>query len=385
MKILWHSVPPMIPSGYGTQTKLILPAIQKLGHEVAVSATVGMPSIMTWGDITIFPDSGHTGKFGMDVVKAHAERWKADLVISWIDAHALSPVPIKDLNWAAWVPVDSSPLMADNIKPLLSTKWQLGPTNWSVKMLNDAGFKDAMLLPCMHDPNIFFPMMGVAEAKAAFGKRINRDVRNKFLVNVVSCNAGGRKNFQAVFQAWKAFHPTCPDALLYLHTDMTGYFTGGSDLIQMAKAYGLGNDSVIFVSQYDYNTGQIGMDYLNLVYNASDVHLNCCYGEGFGLPIMEAQACGCPTIVPDFAAATEVGQCSKVKKGTLYGTVPGAMQFMVDTDSVVRALEEEYGRFLMGREDHRQRIHENTEPWQVENVAKNYLAPILKKIEGELK
>ena len=67
MRILWHGPHPDMPTGYGTQTALILPRLQALGHEVAVSATAGQDNHPGhWRGIPIFPCSkipitdGHT-------------------------------------------------------------------------------------------------------------------------------------------------------------------------------------------------------------------------------------------------------------------------------------------------------------------------------------
>jgi glycosyltransferase involved in cell wall biosynthesis len=42
------------------------------------------------------------------------------------------------------------------------------------------------------------------------------------------------------------------------------------------------------------------------IYSAMDVLLNPAMGEGFGITVLEAQACGTPAIVTDFSAMTEV-------------------------------------------------------------------------------
>ena len=389
---MWHSCKPTIASGYGTQTKIMVRALRKLGHEVAISCSCGTTmATELWDGIMCFPDSGHIGKYGMDVVQTHAQRWGADVVWSWLDAFVIPPdVATKLGNWAAWVPVDSEPVMVRNVKPLESVRWRMAPTKWGVRMLEDAGLKRVMLLPCAHDPAQFHATSHVA-AKAEFGKVINKDLTGKYLVNVVSANSAERKNFQAIFAAWKLFSANHPEALLYLHTDVTGYFSAGQDLTALAKLYGVENDSVCFVSQWEYNTGQLGEDYLALMYNASDLHLNCCFGEGFGLPIMDAQACGCPTVVPDFAAAGEIGLCYKVRRGNRYSTVPGAFQLMVDPEAVASAMELAYyaRRNMMeevneGIEQHeRNMLSKATAPWQVDNVVANHLMPILKQIADD--
>jgi glycosyltransferase involved in cell wall biosynthesis len=335
---------------------------------------------LVWNGIKLFPDSGHSTQYGMDMVKTHADRWKADVVISWLDAFSIPVELAKSLNWCAWAPVDSEPVMARNVPPLKACRWTMAPTRWSARMMQEAGL-DPMYMPCAYDSESFFIKDGLIPSKREFGELIGRDLEDKFLVNVVSANAGGRKNYQAIFAAWKKFHAERPDSLLYLHTDITGYFSGGNDLVEMAKTYGVNDDSVFYVSQWEYSTGQLGEDYLNLVYNASDVHLNCCYGEGFGLPIMEAQAAGCPTIVPAFAAANEVGLHRKIVKGSLYATVPGAMQFFVDVDTVVEQLHEAYDdRFIVDRVH----ISKSTKPWEVKNVVREYWRPALERMAADV-
>ena len=63
-----------------------------------------------------------------------------------------------------------------------------------------------------------------------------------------------------------------------------------------------------------------GFDYkeMNNVYNLMDVFLLTTSGEGFGVPIIEAHACGVPTIMTDYTTAQELiiqdGQCGEVVK-----------------------------------------------------------------------
>ena len=42
------------------------------------------------------------------------------------------------------------------------------------------------------------------------------------------------------------------------------------------------------------------------LYSSFDVLLNCSRGEGFGLPVVEAQACGTPVIVGNWTSMTEL-------------------------------------------------------------------------------
>jgi len=42
------------------------------------------------------------------------------------------------------------------------------------------------------------------------------------------------------------------------------------------------------------------------IYQAADVYLGASMAEGFGLPIIEAQACGVPVVVTDYASMPEL-------------------------------------------------------------------------------
>lgn len=385
MKILWHSVKPTIPSGYGTQTALWTRALKAAGHDVLISCSCGLfSSVEVWNGIKLYPHSNHIGNYGTDIIAEHAKNLEPDIVWSWLDAFVLRPTEIKKVKWAAWVPVDSDPLMVRNILPLKECKWVIAPTRFALKVLRQAGINYPLYLPCAYDPSEMYQRTcGVAEAKRALSNVLKKDLNGKYLVNVVSANSGERKNFPAIFAVWKKFHALRPDSILYLHTEITGVWGEGENLAEMMKLYDVPDESVVVVNQWHYNTGQIGNDYLNLVYNASNVHLNTCVGEGFGLPIMDAQACGCPTIVPDFAAAGEIGFGLKVGKGVMRPLVPGGFQFMVDVDDVVAKLEGAYCRQddIKWREEMALRAAD----YQLDNVMRRHMEPILERIKGELK
>jgi glycosyltransferase involved in cell wall biosynthesis len=55
-------------------------------------------------------------------------------------------------------------------------------------------------------------------------------------------------------------------------------------------------------------TGAVGwsIEQLSLLYSAADIFLSTSWGEGFGLTILEAMACGTPVIAQDCSAITEV-------------------------------------------------------------------------------
>lgn len=54
--------------------------------------------------------------------------------------------------------------------------------------------------------------------------------------------------------------------------------------------------------------GYIPQDYLPLFYNGAEIYIHPSWYEGFGLPVLEAMACGTPTIASNSSSLTEIGE-----------------------------------------------------------------------------
>jgi len=80
------------------------------------------------------------------------------------------------------------------------------------------------------------------------------------------------------------------------------------------------------------------------VYNAMDVFVLPTMAEGFGLPIVEAQACGVPALATDFSSCPELlpdDFCKLRVKATLV-MHRNIEQAVVDVDDIVEKLEMVY-------------------------------------------
>jgi glycosyltransferase involved in cell wall biosynthesis len=104
-------------------------------------------------------------------------------------------------------------------------------------------------------------------------------------------------------------------------------------------------DKVLFPERYQYYKG-MPPEYLALVYNSADVLLANSMSEGFGIPIIEAQACGTPVITTNFSAMPELVRWGyKIDPLDMLWTPMNAWQAWPDHTGITEALNELYGQW----------------------------------------
>jgi glycosyltransferase involved in cell wall biosynthesis len=295
MRILWHSCAPWLKSGYGQQTAIFAPRIKALGHEIAISGYAGQVHGKTvWQDgIMVFP-GGINGAIGMDVIAYWYETAQADACIALTDAWALSPKQMALIpNSVFWMPVDQSPLSKMNRESLAESKaTPLAMSRWGQRVLADAGFS-AGYVPHGIETGIFAPLS--PEQRAA-----NREAAGiapgTFAVGINAVNRDThRKKWPEQLEAFARFRARHPDSVLIMHT--AKHHPKGEDLPLIIDEYGIGG-AVKFCNQDQYAAGEItAADMAQAFYGVLDLYSGPTT-EGFGIPLIEAQACGVPAVGP---------------------------------------------------------------------------------------
>ena len=313
-RILWHSTAPWAPSGYGTQTAIWTQKLTEMGHEVIVSSFWGLAGAVTqWNGITVLPGFG--GAYCSRPCRSTAKHVQPDLVITLGDVWVLDPrLLIAELPVAHWLPSDCRPMSSADRAVVEAA----GPQLIAMSRFGQARFKAAGFYPpttCPH--GIDLDVSGRRRTGRRCGRRAGLDP-DAFVVGVNAANNDAiRKAAPEMMLAFAKFHAAHPDSILALHTGV--HQDGGQDLEAVAENLGI-TDRCLVVDQYRYTAGLITPEDLCDWYGCVDVLCMTTYGEGFGLPIVEAKACGTPVITTRCSSMEELNPTASRWTVSRFGT-----------------------------------------------------------------
>lgn len=350
-KILWHSVESAYPTGYGQQTNIWTKHLVSKGHTVVISSVSGRNMTYTDTNGILTLSQGVRGSLGNDFIRTHVSRVKPDILISMSDTFTYELDKWREVermvDWWAWQVIDSEPMSKEIYKRAEISSRLLAMSRFGEHMINNAGYmQKCSYVPLAYDPNDYY-MEDKDTAREWILDKWHVDWRGKFVIvmNCANMSQPSRKNFACAFMAFRELLRSCPNAILYVHTEITGLPCNGENLVDMALACGLSEEVVNFPPQYEYNTGLLNTEFLRKIYNAGDVMLYTSRGEGFGIPIIEAQACGMPVIVPNFSAMPELvhyGHVLPESAHVKWMYYPYNIQVIVDHNQVKAALQDFY-------------------------------------------
>lgn len=379
MRILIHSNGPHVRSGYGVQTNLLVRQLQSLGHTVAVSCFYGVAgSAIEWNGITLYPSG--MAEFGVDMLPGHALAFQADLVICLMDFYKLYQIagPLSQFPFkiAGWVPVDTNDKIGKgDLATLQGTKaYPIAISQHGLKMMTDAGL-DADYIPHAVDTDVYKP------AEDRMQVRWEQGNAGKFVIGINAANSDEkRKSFTEQLMAFKLFRDKHPDAELLLHTLMR--HSRGLDLWTMCEDLGI-DAHVRSSDQYSYISGSMDEHAMSEWYGSLDILSNASHGEGFGIPVLEAQACGTPVVVTRASAMTELcGSGWKVDGEPLWNPWHRAEWVRPSIKGILAAYEKAY--LVRGSKSWRDKAVKFAEPYDYRTVATQYWKPFLDKVEREL-
>ena len=346
--VFWWSNNPTAPTGYGGQTKAVVSRLLKAGHPVAIGSNWGTEGTMggwTSDDghtIPVYP-RGYDG-YSQDVIVSNYQDFGSKqpegtrtVMVTLYDVWVLTNPKLADLPILSWVPIDHMPVVPQ-------------VANWcareNVKVIAMSKFGQEQLAARDID-SVYIPHTVEQTFRPVDPEDILVLPEDAFLVMMNAANKGGgnghaRKAWSENFLALGMFLKAHPDAYAYIHTE--AQCPAGIDLMMLAQAAGIDGDRLLWPAQYSYRMGHFDEPALARLYSRADVLLAASMGEGFGIPVIEAQACGTRVIVSNFSAQPElVGADSwKVDGQPIWNPQQGAFLFTPHVSSILEALEAAY-------------------------------------------
>lgn len=336
--MLWAPCP-WQPSGYSTYVRYLAPALAQT-HDVSIFAFQGLTGRINWGDITVF---GNPIPHSQYFVKETARRWKADLTIQIFDLWTVSGMLHRFLppGLIVHTPIDSEPL-AEWFKDTARQAVAVVPqSNFGKRVFEEGGIICEDTIYNGIDTSIFYPH-DKKEARKSFGFP-----EDAFVVLMVGVNKGDRKNVPNQMEAFHEFRQKASDAMLidWTYPFFDNMNPEGMPLSDIWERIDGDKTKFMTPTLEDYYWGLEDEEMAKL-YSAGDVLLECSLGEGFGRPIIEAMACGCPVIASDNSAMTELVKdrgwlvpCSRISHWQQF---LAAKQCFPDTDAITEALMDCY-------------------------------------------
>lgn len=355
-------------------------------HQVAISSFYGLEGApIMWESrghqIPVFPGLG--GEFGNQYIQGHAAAFfggnpRAGLVLTLMDVLALDDSVYSKLNTACWTPVDHDP--ATPTQQAFFAKSGAIPIAMTQYGMDRLSEYEPLYCPHGIDTKTFQPL-GRSDVRKRVG--ISDD---QFCVGMVAANKGNpsRKCFVEALQAFAKLREHHDNAILYLHTEVSGVVAAGVPVLEVAGSLGIPADALARADQYRLLFSPYPDDEMAAIYSAFDVLLNPAAGEGFGIPQLEAQACGTPVIGTDFAAAKEVIAAGWKVGGQRFWTGQKSWQLLPYVEQIYEALEDCYALSTERRMQLADKARTHALKYDADTVAASYMLPALADIEERL-
>lgn len=374
-RVMWHSVSPWAASGYAQQTAIWLPRLIKMGYEVVLSSYYGLSGApTTWEGVMVLPGFG--ASYCSTSLFEHYKMVQPDLVITLGDVWVLDSNLLRQMPVTHWLPSDCRPMsvadrgVIDNSGAKLMAMSRFGYDNFL-----RAGY-DPVYCPHGIDISVFSPPEDRKALREAMG--IGKD---DFVIGLNGANNDAiRKGHPEQMLAFAKFLSSHPDAVLAIHSGI--HQDGGQDLEAIAENLGI-TDRIRVVDQYRYHSGMIQPSEIADWYGVIDVLSSCSFGEGFGLPIIESQACGTPVITTNASSMPELNPHGISVDGELfYNGVHKAWWVKPSISGMVSAYEKAYD----GRHDvPRDKLREFAKEYDADVVAEKFMKPAIEELLEKVK
>lgn len=343
---------PGMPTGYGTQSLLLAQRMIRHGLKFASLSNYGLEgrhdTLEIAGTSVPHYPRGLT-QYSTDVMPVWTKDFASKhpdlktVLFTLYDVWVYNNLEYDD-QIVSWVPLDHITLPPGVNKFL--TRENVKPISMSIHgrdQLHSAGIENTYI-PHAIDTNVFKPT-----AKMPDGRTVREYMsvpEDAFLVGMVAANkANGqihRKAYAENLLAFAIHLKKYPNSYLYIHSEPSRVY-GGFDLGILLRMVGIPQENVMLPDSFMLRTG-FSDETMAAFYSAFDVLLSTSYGEGFGIPTIEAQACGTRVITSNFAASKDLASEDswKVDGQPFWDEAQSSFFQIPSVNKTTAALEEAY-------------------------------------------
>lgn len=329
-----------VPTGFGRICDEVGMRLHQRGyHVLAVSLPYdGLMPAQYEGQMLPYFVSSLAGKPNwIEPTMAVINAWQPDVVVVCQDFPYAEQIFLSPLDWSRMgrvivTPVDGKPLYPNWVKIAGQVDAVLTISQFGVEAMREAGIHARLCRPGVNGNTFFRQTADVrAENRAKLGL-----TPGAFLMGTMAMNQG-RKAIPQMMAAFFDFAKDKPEARYLM--DMEPQSPAGWDLRALCQQNGWDAGRLIFRA----DAARAGLS-LNDRYNLLDVHAVVSFREGYGLPLVEAMACGVVSMALDWCSGTEVlgqgrGALVKTLEGFSPSTWGGALDKMPDVADMTRQLQ----------------------------------------------
>lgn len=296
---------PQVKKGYGiTLHEIYQTGILQQYYELHHLAWHYHGAEHQWQGVHFYPDDPHKDQHPWRL-RDLLYRLQPDNILLHADAHFFLPYRKELMAWqgpvTGWFTVDyertQNPLP---LRPLLQRcNHLLGLADFGLSQLQKDARESSGKVPLGVNLQQFYPV--TPEQKQAVRQALGWP-QDAFVFLCVA-NHFWRKGLEYTLAAFAALQRQSPEIFarsqLYLHTE------SNPDLLEYLQAEGLA-EQVMITPQYDPFKQPWPTERLVQLYQGADAFVLTSLGEGFGMPLLEAQAVGLPIVVSDNSVTREV-------------------------------------------------------------------------------